>query len=122
MKVKNDRLENKILINVYKLSGKLKKNVRNIDEITFSELEKIKNNSLLIDVRSVQEYNEGHLDRAINIPIYNLKEDVYKNITDKNVNIVLYCQTGSRSKKASKILKEMGFNYVYNLRGGLDAI
>ena len=122
MKVKNDRLENKILINVYKLSGKLKKNVRNIDEITFSELEKIKNNSLLIDVRSVQEYNEGHLDRAINIPIYNLKEDVYKNITDKNVNIVLYCQTGSRSKKASKILKEMGFNYVYNLKGGLDAI
>ena len=122
MKVKKNRLENKILINVYKLSGKLKKNVRSIDEITFSELEKIKSNTLLIDVRSVQEYNEGHLTRAINIPIYNLKEDVYKHIKDRNSNIVLYCQTGSRSKKASKILKEIGFNNVYNLKGGLDAI
>lgn len=120
MNSNKSKVKSKILINFYKISGKLNK--RNIDEITFYELEKIRTNIILIDVRSLQEYNEGHLNGAINIPLYDLKKNIYKYVNDKNRNIIVYCQTGKRSSKATKILKEIGFNNVYNLKGGLDSI
>ena len=83
----------------------------------------IKNNSkvLLLDVRSLQEYNEGHLNGAINIPLSELKTKA-NIILNKNDIIICYCQVGERSKKAVIILNKLGYSNVYTLEGGLDAI
>ena len=90
-------------------------------EINMQELdEKQKNGAVIVDVRSSQEYNEGHIDGAINIPYYEIKKNVNSVFRNKNQEIVLYCQTGFRSKQAYKKLIKLEYKKVYNLYGGLD--
>ena len=84
------------------------------DMIEFSR----KNNALIIDVRSKQEYEEWHVDGAINIPVWNIKEQI--KMVEGNIqrHIVLYCSSGIRSKKAKQILVNMGYQNVYNVIDG----
>ena len=83
--------------------------------------EMLNNNAILVDVRSKQEYREGHLDKSINIPLFDIERGNY-NIPDKNTIIVLYCQWGKRSNKAMQILRKDGYLNVYQLAGGIDNI
>lgn len=89
-------------------------------EIDINELkELVKEGATLIDVRSPQEYKEGHLDNAILIPEY----DINKKILDRfNINdeIILYCSTGNRSRRAKKKMEKMGYVKIYNLRDGIN--
>ena len=80
------------------------------------------NNATLIDVRSKQEHQEGHLPASINISLYDLKNNIAKVIPNKNTTIVLYCASGNRSKQAKQILDSMGYTDVYNLKNGLNSI
>lgn len=73
--------------------------------------------AILIDVRSKQEFNEGHFDGAINIPLNNINIITDK-VKDKNKYIILYCSSGIRSKKAQEILISDGYMNVYNLADG----
>ena len=92
-------------------------------DITIEELKnKVAQGAILIDVRSKQEYEEGHIQGAINIPDYEIVRRVEKEISKKNQSIVLYCQYGSRSKDAYIKMKKMGYTNVYNLYGGLDIL
>ena len=70
---------------------------------------------IIIDVRSPQEYNEGHINGAISIPEYEMKKRAEALLENKEENIVLYCSSGTRSKKAQKILQKLGYKNVYNL-------
>ena len=84
--------------------------------ITTNEaLELINNGAVIIDVRSEDEYNEGHIKDAINIPL-----DIIDTIDyDKDTPIIIYCLSGVRSMEAVNILKDKGFTTLYNLDGGL---
>ena len=94
------------------------KNLFRCDCIENKELiEKIWNkykikNAILIDVRSRQEYKEGHIEGAISIPYYEIYKRSEKELKNKSQKIILYCNTGSRSKRAEKILKQKGYNNV----------
>lgn len=73
----------------------------------------------LIDVRTAKEYKAGHIDDAINIDIRNgsaFREEVAK--LDKTKPIYIYCHSGGRSNRASKILEELGFKEIYDFSGG----
>ena len=59
---------------------------------------------------------------AINIPLYELEKCYNYKLKDKNIVIVIYCQSGIRSKKAVSILRKHGFKNLYNLKGGLNEI
>lgn len=79
--------------------------------------------SLLIDVRNIEEYNEGHADGAIHIPLMAL---LYGNFgvldtMDKDTSIELYCLSGSRAERAKELLVAQGFTQVVN-RGGLEDV
>ncbi len=104
-----------------KILRKIQKHLkRNIDnrEITLEEMQKlIKNGAIVIDVRSMQEYNEGHVDGAILIPEYEIAQKI-ENKVGKDEQIVLYCSSGNRSRRAKKKLEEMGYKNVYNLKDG----
>ena len=78
--------------------------------------------AILVDVRSKQEYNEGHLQGAINIPEFEIKNRAEREIPKKNQLIVAYCQYGGRSKSAVMLMNKMGYNNIYNLYGGLDSL
>ena len=98
----------------------MKRKFNNFD-INLEELNYISRNkdAILLDVRSPQEYNEGHLINAINIPFYELNTKLKKITDNKDKIIIVYCLSGKRSKKSVKILNEYGYNNVYNLKGGI---
>lgn len=77
-----------------------------------------KNAALIIDVRGKQEYSEWHVDGAINIPVWDIKEKI--RFVENNINrcIILYCSSGLRSKKAQQILINQGYQNVYNVIDG----
>ena len=77
---------------------------------------------LLIDVRSPQEYKESHLEGAINLPLYDIEEKVREQIKRKDTPMIIYCQSGSRSRRAMQILRQEGYENLYEIKGGLDNI
>lgn len=90
-------------------------------DIDMEELKRKKNNgAIIVDVRSSQEYNEGHINGAINIPEYKINCNLDKTLKDKNADVILYCSSGIRSKNAYKKMKKLGYKNVFNLYQGLD--
>lgn len=77
---------------------------------------------LLIDVRSPQEYKESHLEGAINLPLYDIEEKAREQIKKKDTPMIIYCQSGSRSRRAMQILRQEGYENLYEIKGGLDNI
>ena len=73
----------------------------------------------LIDVRTQDEFDLGHIDSAINLDFYSetFQNDILS--LDKNETIVLYCRTNNRSTKTANILKENGFKEISVLEGGI---
>lgn len=76
--------------------------------------------AILIDVRSIQEYKEYHIDGAICIPHFEIQSRIEKEVTNKNALIIVYCQSGMRSKDAMEILEKKGYKNVYHIKNGLD--
>jgi rhodanese-related sulfurtransferase len=75
----------------------------------------------VIDVRTQDEYNNGHLTDAVLIDFY--KKDFKSNLSklDKNKPVFVYCAAGGRSGSASEVLEELGFKQIYDLKGGMNA-
>ena len=76
--------------------------------------------TILVDVRSPQEYNEGHIDGAILIPDYEIKKRINNIAVNKNQKIIVCCSTGSRSKKVQRELNKLGYTQIYNLYNGIQ--
>ena len=75
-------------------------------------------NITLLDVRTVREYEDRHLKNAINIPVQRLDSSLNTLENVKDQRIIVYCRSGSRSIKASRILEENGFTPL-NVEGGI---
>lgn len=82
--------------------------------------EMIKNNEFdfIIDVRSLQEWNEGHLNKAIHIPINELVNQLPNKVNNLLATILFYCKRGIRASGAVEIAKKLGYKNVYYLQGG----
>ncbi len=75
----------------------------------------------LIDVRTPEEFQIGHIDKAVNFNIMDSIMFSKQIITlDKNRPVYLYCRRGNRSNKAAGILSDNGFKIVYDYSGGYD--
>lgn len=75
-------------------------------------------NVTLLDVRTDKEFNYRHLKNAIHIPVQVLSQKLDTLGNDKNKRIIVYCRSGSRSIKASRILEDNGFTPL-NVKGGI---
>lgn len=73
----------------------------------------------IIDVRTPEEFESGHIANAVNINFYD--EDFAKKIIklNKQQHILLYCKAGARSAQAAALLEKKGFTHVYDLEGGI---
>lgn len=89
-----------------------------VENISVFELKRLRNINI-IDIRSIEKYNNRHIDNAINIPLEQLLINFNKYL-DKNMKYYIYCQKGIQSKKMCQILKNNGFNSV-NILGGYEA-
>lgn len=72
----------------------------------------------LVDVRTPEEYAQGHIGEALNINVLadNFSTEIQK--IDKNKPVYIYCRSGSRSARAAKAMQELGFKEIYDLKGG----
>ena len=75
---------------------------------------------IIIDARTQEEYDEGHIENAILIPEYEIQEKAPELIPDKNALILVYCRSGRRSKIASEALAELGYTNVKEFGGIID--
>jgi rhodanese-related sulfurtransferase len=78
-----------------------------------------KDNYIILDVRSKEEFDSGHLDSALLIPVNEL-ESRYGELP-KDKPIIVYCRSGKRSAQAAAILVNKGFSQVYDMTGGINA-
>lgn len=75
----------------------------------------LRQGALVIDVRSPDEFNAGHLPGAINLPLGELSRDIAGRVPDKDQVLLLHCLSGARSGIARQQLKRMGYRNVFNL-------
>lgn len=86
--------------------------------ITWSDFEQLKEDYILVDVRTEAEYKKGHIEGAVNIPVDDIRQRLSE--LDKSKTIVVYCAVGLRGYIADRILSQNGFN-VLNITGGYSS-
>jgi rhodanese-related sulfurtransferase len=78
-------------------------------------------NAVFLDIRDEGEFKGGHIPEAIHIPLKQLPERATELDRFKNVPVIAYCRSGTRTGGVGGILKKHGFENVYNLSGGISA-
>lgn len=96
-----------------------------VPEISSEELNSLLNSNLgavqILDVRTKAEWRFGHIKGAINIPIINLNRAVDNLDFDKNIMVITICLSAHRSIPAVRILRDLGYKDVKQLKGGMRA-
>ena len=89
----------------------------------FTLIQNNKTNSgfVILDVRTPEEFADGHIENTINIDFYSktFRDELGK--LDKNKTYLIYCQSGNRSGKTLDMMTELNFKEVYNMLGGILA-
>jgi rhodanese-related sulfurtransferase len=95
--------------------------VKGVKNITAEELkaELHKKDKQFIDVRTPAEFKANHIRQFKNIPLQKLTQKA--NELSKDKEVIVICQSGMRSKQASKVLKQLGFKKITNVKGGMNA-
>lgn len=75
---------------------------------------------VIIDARTQEEYDAGHIPDAVLIPEYEIADRAESELTDKNQLILVYCRSGRRSKIASQALVDLGYTNVKEFGGIID--
>ncbi len=92
---------------------KLQSGRRSSEEVSVMQ-KAVNDGGLLLDVRTSGEFNGGHIEGALNIPVGDLQSRLGE-LGSKDRAIVVYCASGGRSARASKMLRAKGFNEVHDL-------
>ena len=75
---------------------------------------------LLVDVRTREEFESGHIPGAILLPIEDIREGKVDALTEREQTLLLYCRTGRRAEDAAEILSKMGYRNVCTIGGIFD--
>jgi len=110
-----------IFSSIFGINAQQSDKIEILDAINFKEAI-IEKDVQLIDVRTVREFNSGHIEGAINVDFF-LRNNFLKyfKTLDKDKPIYLYCRSGVRSQNSAKVLVQLGFNEIYDLKGGILA-
>jgi rhodanese-related sulfurtransferase len=105
------------------IGNELRRALLNLKEVSPLEATQLLNHqdAVLLDVREPQEYQDGFLPNSIRIPLGSLTEKAAQLDKHRERPIIIVCRSGNRSAQAGRLLKQMGYETVYNLGGGLHA-
>ena len=95
------------------------KEISVISDTQFTEIQDT--DYILVDVRTAEEYESGHIQDAVNFDFYSesFQNDILT--LDKSSSIILYCRTQNRSTKTANYLKENGYNEITVIEGGITS-
>lgn len=88
-----------------------------IDQETAKEMMKNDDGHVIVDVRSKEEYESGHIPGAIVIPNEDIGSEKPEELPDLDQVILVYCRSGNRSRQASQKLADLGYTNVYDFGG-----
>lgn len=94
---------------------------RRISVDDFSEMIRKQFRPVILDVRSTDEFNEGHVRGAVHIPDYKIAEEIESKVPDKKTPVYIYCYSGARAGSAARQMKRLGYEEVYNMGGIMHA-
>jgi rhodanese-related sulfurtransferase len=77
------------------------------------------NGALIIDVRTQEEYDEGHIKGSLHIPVDEIESRLAAEVPDRQTELIFYCQAGARAQTAMEKAQQLGYQKVFNL-GGLS--
>ena len=97
----------------------LAQSAQRISAVEFNNLLKTTPNAVVVDVRTVGEFQGGHLSQAVNYPINSADFSQKMRAMEKNSPVFVYCLSGGRSNTAAQQLTAMGFTRVYDMSGGI---
>jgi thioredoxin 1 len=112
------------LLCFFSITASCQEQVNGVQKLTATEFkEKLEatTNQQLVDVRTPAEYNEGHLNNAVNMNISDPAFKTQVTTLDKSKPVYVYCLGGGRSASATAMLKENGFTQVFDMKGGIMA-
>lgn len=92
-----------------------------LDAKTFFELLQKNSDAIILDVRTPEEFQQGHLPNAMNINYYDVNFQSKISEMDKQKPVFVYCLSGGRSRSAAQQLQKEGFQKVFDLNGGIIA-
>ena len=104
------------------LVNQVKQNITEIDPLKAKDI--ISNSSVnIVDVREENEFNAGHLDKAILLPrgVLEFKINSIPELSNKSAAIIVYCATGKRSALSADALQNLGYTNVLSMAGGYEA-
>ena len=93
-----------------------------IKEVSIDDVKKMidaKENIIILDVREKNEFEDGHIPGAINLPRGVLEFKIAMTIPDKNARIIVYCAIDLRGPLATRTMNELGYKNAVNIVGGL---
>jgi rhodanese-related sulfurtransferase len=93
----------------------------NVDNAGFKDLLENDKNTVVLDVRTANEYSGGKIGKAINIDVMQSSFASKTEPLDKKKTYIVYCKSGMRSERAATIMCKMGFENVHNLKGGYSS-
>ncbi|MBS1518669.1 MAG: rhodanese-like domain-containing protein [Bacteroidetes bacterium] len=93
-------------------------NHTDIDTVTFKNLTE-QDAYVLLDVRTAEEFEAGHIRDSINIDFYKMNFEQELDELDKRKKYLVYCRSGNRSRQAMFLMRDLGFEEVNNLAGGI---
>lgn len=94
--------------------------VKDISIVELPRLAKV-GNTILLDVRTPEEFEAGYIPNATHINFYDSDFKTRINKLDKSHTYIVYCKSGYRSGKTAQMMLDLNFKHVYNLTGGYDA-
>jgi len=108
------------MIRLLVIGEKMLKDLSPQEALNFIEENKNNPNFIIIDVRTSDEFKEGHISGATLFDYYSVtfKEELEK-LNRKNIYLI-YCRTGVRSRNTLDLMNTMGFNNCFNLLGGIE--
>ncbi|MES9900447.1 MAG: rhodanese-like domain-containing protein [Sedimenticola sp.] len=92
----------------------------NVEPIAATEMIN-REDAVVVDVRPINDFSQGHVIGALNIPLGSLKNQLGQLEKQKQKPVIVACRSGSQSAGACKQLSSAGFENVYNLKGGMMA-
>lgn len=95
-------------LQVHKITAKVAK--------TMMDTEKVR----VLDVRTPEEFAEGHIEGAENLPLQEIVNNNFAILDDKNEVILIYCRSGSRSAKAARLLAKANYQNINDFGGIID--
>ncbi len=115
-----------ILIGVVLVLSMKDRNQENKQAIRYVSMDKIKEimnentDYIILDARTIEEYNEGHIPNAICIPNETIDKSVITKLPKKDQLILIYCRSGNRSKQAATKLANLGYTNLVEFGGIID--